>query len=433
MSFLLEINDVDYTCNIFRNTFSIRESLQSNGASMGGRIQLSGSLTSPLAGQTVRFYRDGVLEFAGRISSTRQNYDYFVNQWDIECQDWTPDLDAELLKTEYEGGSISDVVVIILGQLGRGFTGNNIASAPNTLAFDADYEQASSIISRLAESVEYQWYLDYERDLHFFYVRDRPAPVTSIDFDADTDGRYSDLIIAEDASQVKNVIYLKGAQIKSPYRDSKGWQADGDTRFFPLSYQPVSAKPVDITVQVDGAYKTLRLDSVEGEAGDGASSETDVYVCVENWGIRFPDASPPPEDASVSVSYRYVINPVVVVEDQTAIAFMREREHTTTAESSGRHESVFQVPELGVLDSEQVIVDYGNLLLARYAYPVYLLTFSSLTQGWKVGQSFEGVSIVRGFSARCYVTSVSKQIYQSSSGVAMFKYEIEASTSPFPI
>lgn len=434
MAFSFLINGVEYNCNIFRKTVRIRESLQANGATLVGTVQPSiGGLTAPLGGQAVQFYRDGVLEFAGRIGSADRNRDFFTDQYDITCHDWTPDLDAELIQPIIiPDSSLRDLCLQIIGLVGRNFTGGGVASeTPLIKAFEIDYDAPSNVLSRIVESVEYQWYVDYNRDLQVFYIADRPAPVTSIDFDADNTGVYSELEISEDATQVKNAIWLTGGKIKSPQRDLISVKADGDQRFFPLNYQPSALN--DVTVQVNGAYQTLKLDTVEGQAGDGGGSPGDVYVCLDNWGVRFPDDSPPAEDSAVDISYRYIINPAVYVEDPEAIAFMAARENTTVAPSNGKREAKYEIPDLGVLDSDEAIVDYGSLLLARYAYPVYNFKFKSLTQGWAAGQSLVVSSTSWGLSnMTIYISSVSKTIWQSSGGVAKFMYEIEASNSPFP-
>ena len=434
MAFSFLINGVEYNCNIFRQSVRIRESLQANGSTLVGTVQPSiGSLTAPLGGQAVQFYRDGVLEFAGRIGSAEKNRNYFTDQYDISCHDWTPDLDSELIQPEtIEDDSLRNIALQILGHVGKNFTGTGIAAeTPPIKGFDIDYDAPSNILSRIAESVEYQWYIDYNRDLQLFYITDKPAPVTSINFDTDNNGVYSDLEVSEDATQVKNALWLTGGKIKSGNRDLIAVKADGDQRFFPLNYQPTGLS--DITVQVNGAYQTLKLDTVEGQAGDGGGSPGDVYVCIDNWGVRFPDTSPPAEDAAVDISYRYVINPAIYVEDPNAIAFMAARENTSFAPSTGKREAKYELPDLGILDNDEAIVDYGSLLLARYAYPVYNIKFKSLTQGWSRGQSLLVNSTNWGFTnMRIYISAVNKSIWQSSGGVAKFMYEIEASNSPFP-
>lgn len=429
MAFSLLINGVEYNSNTFRDSFNIREALQANGSSMLATIQLSGSLEVPVGGNNVVVLKDGVVEFAGRIASVERAYPYNAVKYDIQCVDYTPDLDAQLIAETFDEGTVGDTIRSIIGYVGRGFTSNNVVTASDIGEVKVDVEQPSSVITRLAEGIEHQWYVDYNRDVHFFYVRERPAPVASIDFDTNIVD-YSNLACTEDASQVKNVIYLTGAKVESTNPHTLGWIVDGEQTFFPLAYQPVALEKVSVTV--DGYPITLGLDSVESEAGDGQTLEGSAYVCLDNWGVRFPDNSPPGADANVVIAYKYALDMIVKVEDPRAIEFMRLRENTTAAPSNGRHEFKFEIPDLGIVSSEDVIVEYGNLLLSRYAYPVFRISFDSWTQGWERGQTFHGVSARHGFDHDFYISSLTKQFLQSSDGVTRFKYTVEASSSPFP-
>lgn len=433
MAFQLLIDGVDFTCNVFKQSVLISESPKVNGATMTGKIQLSGALTRPVGGQLVQFYNGTRLEFAGRVSTVDEDDEHgpLNLQFTMECVDFTPDLDRHLLQAEYEEQPISEIAHALIGTVGMGFTSINVDPGPVIAPQIADLVQPSSFLTQIAESVEHQWYIDYERDLNLFYILNRPAPVTFIDFDTNVDD-YGDLMIQEDVSQVKNVIFLTGAKVKSQVNDAIIAVADGDTRFWPLNYAPWSLE--DTTVTVDSIPVTLRLDTVDGQAGDGGTESGVAYLCLDNWGIRFPDNSPPGVDSDIGISYKYEYDSSVRVENLDSIDLMREREDVAGAPSDGVHEAKFEIPELRV-ESEQVIVDYGNLLLTRYAFPNYVLTFESLTQGWFRGQNFEAQSTRRSFPRQTvYITQISKTLYEVSgvSGEFRMKYKITATTSPFP-
>ena len=434
MAFQLLINTIDYTNNFSLDSVSIVSSLQTNGQSMTFTTQLSGALTRPVGGNVVQFYRDTLLEFAGRVISSNQIQPSTTGalQYVIECVDWTVDLDTTLLQHQWDPNQYAgDIIRNIVGLVGKGFTSNNVVNGPQIDGIKADIDAPSSIITRIAESIEHQWYVDVNRDINFFYILDRPAPIPSIDFDTNITDYYN-LELDERTEQVKNAIYLTGGTIKSKITDYILNFADGDTRFWPLNYQPWDQASVG--VKVNGVAKTVLLDNVDGQAGDGQLPTNSVYVCIDNWGIRFPDAAPPTINDQVEITYNYAFAPVILVEDNDSIAYMKLREDTALAPSDGRHEFKFSVPDLRVED-EITIVDYGNLLLARYAYPVYRVAFSSWTQGWAAGQSFTAVSIARNFPTRqCYVMSVTKQILSKRRNGTdyVFVYTIEASTSPFP-
>jgi len=439
MAFQLLINEVDYTDNFVLSSVRINEGLQANGQSMSGIVQLSGALARPIGGNTIRLFRDSTLEFAGRIVVSEQTQPTSAHallfHYQLECVDWTADLDQTFQQVQYDPGQYAgDIVKALVALVGRGFTTTNVVNGPQIDGIKADIEPLSGIITRIAEAIEHQWYVDYNRDINFFYILDRPAPITSIDFDTDITN-YFDLTVAEHVEHVKNAIYLTGATVKSQTQDQIINYADGDTRFWPLNYQPWSQ--TDITVKVNDVPQTVLLDGVDGSAGDDQAPTSSVYVCIDNWGIRFPDTMPPTLNDKIEVLYNYAFSPVILVEDPISIANMMARENTAIAPSNGRHEFKFDVPDLRV-ETEDTILDYGTLLLARYSAPSYTLNFKSWTQGWQAGQTFTGVSTTRSLpSTQFYVISVTKAILAKkkdgpATDTPAFEYNIVASSVPFP-
>lgn len=430
MAFSLLIDEVEYICNVFKNSVVITEAPRSNGATMVGRIQLSGALARPVGGMLVEFWNGTRLEFAGRIATVEEDDQAgpLNLQFVIECVDFTPDFDRHMLQATYPSDTITETAHSIVGDVGLGFTSTAVAAGPVIPEVEADLEYPSSLLTTISEQVEHQWYIDYNRNLNLFYVRDRPAPVASIDFDVDFTSE-GDLYITEDVSQIKNVIFLTGARVKSANNDVAYFTADGETRFFPLNYAPWALE--DVSVEVDNVSYELRLDTIEGQAGDGTSDAGVVYVCLDNWGVRFPDNAPPGDLSDIVITYKYEYETVVRVEDIASIIYMKARENTDAAPSDGVHEAKFEFPELRVADAN-TIIDYGNLLLSRYAWPNYVLTFTSLTQGWFVGQNFLASSTRRNFTERTvYVTQITKKLYEVAGDYRM-QYQITATTSPFP-
>lgn len=435
MAFQFLINGVDYTDYFDRRSLTITEALQANGQTMQVLVYIpkGSTLSAPLGGQQVKFFKDSTLEYAGRIASVENvaPLNQHLNSYMLNCVDYTVDLDRILLQARFGPQKMGDIIRSVVAMTGQGFTANNVVDGPDVPEYEIKLETPSSVITRLAESAEHQWYVDYNRDVHFFYILDRPAPVPAIDLDTDTD-TYFEASITEDWSQVKNVIYLTGGSAKSGTNYTQSWTGDGNTRFFPLAYEPWDVSTTSVLVGT--APQSIKLDSLSSMPGDGKSEANTAYLCVANWGLRFPDGSPaPPSGTNVSITYSYAYEPVVVVEDPDSIAAMAQRENAAGAPSDGRHMFKFSVPELRVAD-ESIIWDYGQLLLRRYAYPIVTVKFSTWMQGWAAGQNFLITSAPdrRNINTRLFVKSVTKRILKSSDGEARFVYDVVATNSPFP-
>lgn len=432
MAFQLLINGVDYTNPLELRSLRISESTQVRGFTLEGTIQIqSQAVATPLAGSLVQFYRDGTLEFAGRLASVEQQQvgTQPYEAYKLHCVDFTVDLDMTVLRPRSFGLVLAgDIIRTVIGLVGRGITSVGVDNGVVVNIPFVEYETPSQLLSRIAESIQFQWYVDYTRDVQFFFIRDRPAPVATINVDTDTN-TYDELTVDEQWEQVKNRLYLTGAKVRSTNPDTISATADGATKFFPLGYEPFQIGDVNVTV--NGTPQTLALDTVAGQAGDGESAANKAYVCIDNWGVRFPDGSPPPAAANVAISYLYATPSVVVVDDPTSIALMMARENVAGAPSTGVHETKFDVPDLRVT-SYDTIWEYGQLLLLRYKDILFNAKFHSILQGWRPGQSFDLYSAPsnRNIDQTMYVTHVTKSV--RSVVPALFDYEIEALSSPFP-
>jgi hypothetical protein len=431
--FQLLINGTDYSSWLEVKSIEIQESLQANGQTMSCTIAAAPDLPGvPVGGQVIQLYKGTNLEYAGRIAHVSQRQELLVDnlEFDIECLDFTVDLDTRLIYQQFDADNVGNMITYIAGIVGKGFTTNNTVLGPVIAGQFMNYDYPSSFITQIAQSVQFNWYVDYDRDINFFYVLDRPAPVSVIDMDTNTVDYYDpDVDLRWD--QVKNVIYITGPAMKSTSQASVVNTADGDQRFWSLGYPPWSIS--DTTITVDDIPQTILLDTVDGQAGDGKGVAGEVFLCLDNHGVRFPDNAPPPKDAVVGIEYAYAIDPFMRFEDSASIARMREIENTDIAPSDGVHELKFDIPELRVND-QSAIVDYANILLYRYANPVYVMKMGSWTQGWRPGQSLRITSEKRDLDLTMYVMRVTKKPVGKGDAThdSRFAYEVELSSLPFP-
>jgi hypothetical protein len=431
-SFTLTINGVDYLNALVLQSVQITESAQIRGFSMACMLQINQqSLAKPLAGQFIIFSQDGVRQFAGRIATVTQNQRFLPTSltYTLTCVDHSTDFDSILIQNIFPSQDIGDTVRQVVGQVGRGFTVNNVENGPIIGEQDVDLEVPSAVIQRVADSVEYQWFIDYYRDVNFFFLRNRAAPIPEIDIDLSTT-TYEDLEWHEEWEQVKNRIYLTGAKAKSEFLTSEQFLGDGTQRFYPLGYEPFD--PASTSISLNSVPQQILLDSVDGQSGDGKGASGQVYLCIDNWGIRFPDNFPPPNTQPVVINYQQAFEPVTIVEDPDSIARMLVREDTPGAPSDGVHELRFEIPGLRV-DSEDTLVAYGQILLARYAKILFVATFTSYVQDWTVGQNFRLVSSAgrRDIDEIMFVRRIQKSIRYVKANEAVLQFEIEAASTPF--
>ena len=422
-----------------RESVNIQETVQARGSTLSVHIQINAEAQPvPQCGHVVLLTEtgSGTRHFGGRVATCEeqehlQGGDEFL--YELTCVDFTIDFDFELIQHDFipvgATQSAQDVARELVGRVGRGFTSNNVVGDVQVGQVRGDLDPPSQIISQLSESIEHQWYIDYNRDLHFFFVRDVAGPIPFVDFDVDTE-HIRELVIEENWEQVKNHLFLDGAKSKSSNTDNIKVDGDGTIKFIPLNYEPWDL--ASFTVTVNAIPQVILLDGIDGVAGDGQGAAGEVYLCIDNWGMRFPDNFPVADGDPIDISYSFGENPIIEVIDPVSIALLKLREDSADAPSTGEHQIKFRVPEIRV-DDEQDIWNYGQLLLQRYAKIVKVVTFSSWTQGWERGQVFTLKSARRNFDAEVFIHTVNKRLLDTTRDDRLFEYVMTGSTSFFPL
>lgn len=132
------------------------------------------------------------------------------------------------------------------------FTLFNVESTSMFSEFRAPAIKPSAIINTLAKSFAYSWYIDYERDIHFFVQANEPAP-----FEITSGGtNFDDLTIEVDASQLGNRILVRGGEKTSSGRYAQVIQGNNTAREWVLK-----AKFNNLSLSVDNGGTTASAEA----------------------------------------------------------------------------------------------------------------------------------------------------------------------------
>jgi len=202
---------------------------------------------------------DGVTQlFAGSIVIIDEQMSLGVEMVQVQCRDWTFEMDRQLVTAVYEGETIDDIIADINTRFLTGFTIANVncALVVDYIAFN--YEYPSKCIQQLAQLVVYDWYVDSAKDIHFFASTTEVSP-----FDlTDDNGKYfiDTLVIKQDATKIKNTITVRGGEyLGASYTET--YLADGDQISFPLVNRYNS-----IAVTKNGVSQTVGTDNLHDPA-----------------------------------------------------------------------------------------------------------------------------------------------------------------------
>jgi len=169
MAITVKIAGVDRTEYINARSFSITDELTSRVNSASFSFICNSETVTPTAGETVLIEEGNTKLFSGRVLRKKESF-FPPNllKYEIECIDYTRDLDKKLVIESYLNKTAGYIIKDIIDKYTTGFTYTNVADGPIITKIAFDYIQVSEAITQIAETTGYEWYVDYDKDLYFF-------------------------------------------------------------------------------------------------------------------------------------------------------------------------------------------------------------------------------------------------------------------------
>lgn len=315
MAIQLTISGLDKTRQIVMNSLRIQNILTNKRDTADFSIvSHSGDDYVPNMGSEVIVYDGATKVFGGvitKIDSVAKAFNVVEHR--IYCQDYTRLFDKKLIPDTYENQTAEDIISQLKDNyFPSGFTINNVV-APVTIKYVAfQYKPLAVCMQMLADMIGYDWYIDYDKDVHFFEREIRVAP-----FDlSDTGGkyRYNSLVIRKDNSQVRNSIIVRGGEYVGA-QTTFDIQTNGVDFAYPLPY-----KFADFAAHLTGEILSV---------GDDTKDPADSYDALYNFKekiLKFKSADKPSASKTLKVSGKPYFPVIVRYRSPASIATMSAEE-----------------------------------------------------------------------------------------------------------
>lgn len=326
-------------------------------------------------------------------------------RYKITCQDWGYTFDSKLVKKTYVQMDPADIIAdLVANFVPAGFTTNNVQRGNFLVAsIKFNYEHPVRCLESLANQIGWDWYIDPDKDVHFFFAgnddtttEDFPAPI-SID---DTSGQilWPTLDVTADLSNLKNSIYVIGGTYTKLFADPAVpgmsyapvdiYTSVAGTFVYPLAY------PYDLSTMVvtlDGVVQTLGTDQ--------QTDPTSVQVLYNNTGVFVRFTTDPGAGHTIEVTGQARIPILAHVTNSASIAAYGEYQDSIIDQ---------QIKSIGEAQ-ERAFAD-----ITQFGTPIYDVKFDTidpLSVGIYVGQSIQLSSTIYGatkslvikrIEARCY-------------------------------
>lgn len=315
----------------------------------------------------VEIQKDGKI-FAGRITKVQPvRLDGTSFSFLIECSDYTIDLQNELVVEEYTDKTPYYIINDIFVTKGYvvGITINNVINSGLEVAgVQFNYKTVQQCLEKLAELTGWDWYVDYDKDLHFFPENTESAPIEL----TDNITTFENLNMDFDKTQIKNRIYIRGGfYLSSTYTQDNYTAFAGQTEFY-FKYSPH-----DILVTVDTVEKTVGIENIDAPGGHHflmnfaeklLKADTITFIGGE----------------VVVIQYKYEIPLVVMVEDVSSQNLIKAIEGGS---SKGIIQDVIVDDEITDLETAR---DRGKAELLKYKDSLVTGSFETFTAGFRSGQ-----------------------------------------------
>lgn len=302
-SYSITIGGVDYTSAIKAKSPKINDASNSSPSTCSLTWANNG-LSLPSCGDEIVITVNDERLFGGYITEITPDYKAgTVFEAKLSCVDYTRTLDRRLVVEGYESMTDLEIIQDIIDRYAsdEGFTTTNVIEGVTISQLTFNYVQPSQAIGKIAKLTNRAWYVDYNKDIHYFPLTETP---TELDITEDT-SHYYDLKLKKSNIGIKNRIFVRGGtELSDPVTIS--FAADGQQTIFNLP-----EKPHDLTMTVGGVSKTVGIQNVDDAVDyDYLLNFQEKYIAIGN-------DSTPTAGTVMEFTYKYEI-PILIAQENTA-------------------------------------------------------------------------------------------------------------------
>lgn len=416
------IAGIDRTSFIQKGSLSINDEINSKINTCAFNAFDPADTWKPSTSETVVIYDPNNNKIYGGIISSVEEKRVGVNPstqnelliYTVQAQDYTKLLQKKLIVETFEGYTCLEIIQAILDKYysQEGFTVTNVDAVVEVAKISFNYKTGDKALDDLANAVGYKWYVDYDKDIHFFSQQSLSSVATF----TDDSTNWTNLVIKPDTTQLRNRVYVRGG-IYHSNSYSQEIEADGVSNVFLLAYTPYTTNDgtvEDFTVTVGGVAKTIGLENIDEEADFDLMLNRKEKV-ISMGGSAWAVANTPLAQGTLVVpTYTYEIPVLIVQEDSDSIIAMKALEG-----GDGIYEALIVDKNISSIEQAR---DRARAELDTYANAIIRGTVDSYdTVGIKSGDVITINSSRRGINSDYLVTKVKISTISST----QLKYSIE--------
>lgn len=370
MALVIKIASIDRSSIVQWPTLSWTSVLTKEVDRMEFQINKTPAKTIPTVGQEITLEEGGVKLFGGVIVEINEMVrGGILIGYQVRCKDYSHYLDRKLVTKSYESQAAHTIFLDIISTFTTGFTTTAVSLlGPTVDSIKFNYEQVTRCLTKLADQIGWDWYVDPDKVLHFFStdLNDAPFELT------DTNGKYiwNTLEVNQTLLQLKNVVFVRGGEYKLTIDEADAvddYRAGTGQKTFALAY-----KYDNITVKLNGVVQSMGVDQQDNPA---------LVDTLYNFNEKVIIFTNPLTSGDHVVVYGDAFIPIIAqARDQVSIM------------SYGEYETAVVDKNITTVAEAQV---RAKAELKKYAATVYEGWFKTRETGLRVGQRIHISSTLR--------------------------------------
>lgn len=376
-------NGTDITDKVSPYGFEINSERNANRDTFRFVVEKQPGGFAPVLNAEIIVTKDSVRIFGGTIISMETAIEAVPTViYSVSCVDFTHQIDRKLVTERFIDETMDDIINTLVTTYAPTFTTVGVVAPQVISKVSFNRLTLSECFEKLAKLSNYNWYVDYNKDVHFFQRDAELAPFNITD--TSNNFVFESLRIKSDLSQLRNIIQVQGGELPTTSRTTL-WAGDGARTEFATNFK-FSSKP---TVTVNGVAKTVGTENLD-------TTGFDCYWSFQEKYVRFDPASIPPVPTSpattnIALTGTPLVPLVAVVPDNESIAAFGEFEHSIIEKT---------------LQSQDETIDRGIAELDAYAASITDASFDTYTPGLKSGHLITIDSTLHGVTADYVVQTV---------------------------
>ena len=280
MSIIVKINTIDKTNQIEQGSLEVTQRLTSQVDTASFNIRKAGAKTViPAYDDDIEVWDGATKIFGGKVITVQSSPVAGASGifYTVSCVDHIYQMDKILASKTYSSQTIEAIIADLISTYAPGFTVNGVSSTFNIDKIVFNQVPLSVCLIRLASVVQYDWYVDEDKDVHFFPKHINTAPFGITDINGNY--IYRTLKRLSDGSQIVNTVKVRGGEYDGDSFTDSITVSGNISKTFKLPY-----RFSNLTVKLNTVLQDVGIDFIDDFTSD------DVLYNFQEQTIRFENA-----------------------------------------------------------------------------------------------------------------------------------------------